>query len=618
MIMKVVSKALKSNLEAFELTVYRREPEQAAKQLQAILATLDSVAGMIDDRIHPQSADNPTLDTYFDHVIHRLAAAITSLFSDPGFQLSAQGFSELMRWQRWIAAIFGASDFHSTDHILETFNLPQASDTPEYTLNLEDLPKFAFLYSPESQIPLNIDLLWQHYPEMAVSLAMVLLSPRFLGTDSAHHKRNQLLPWLTDKLNQLARLEAIPTQTLHDVYMHCSYATIGDRHAIKGSINRLVRQWILEQGLEDLPVQPLPVTATLNKPVALVVLEWFGSNHSIYRTHSKTIEAMRADFHVIGLGYGKCVDQHVRHVFDQFVEIPEVDMALQLQQVRQLCEQQAVAVMYMVSIGMSPLNIFLSNLRLAPLQATSWGHPATSNSPFIDYYIAERDLVPEPSLFSEQLLWLDPDAMPFRITETMAHAMAKRQANPSRGVLQIAICASTMKLNPAFLVTLVRIVQAAEVPVHFHFLVAGCIGIVYRQISKTIASYLPGISTVYPQLGFDAYMQVIANCDLALNPYPFGNCNGIVDVLLNGVIGVCMQGPHLFESIDQALYRRLGLPDWLITTDEESYIQAALRLIHDEDLRHQLAAQFGTIDSVQALHQGQDSQLSAHLLAKII
>jgi len=78
-----------------------------------------------------------------------------------------------------------------------------------------------------------------------------------------------------------------------------------------------------------------------------------------------------------------------------------------------------------------------------------------------------------------------------------------------------------------------------------------------------------------------------------------------------------MQGPHLFESIGQSLYRRLGLPDWLITTDEESYSQAALRLISDGDLLHQLAAQFGTIDSVQALHQGQDSQLSAKLLAKI-
>jgi len=597
--------------------VYRREAEPAAKHLQTILSTLDSLAGTIDARIHPQSADNTSLDAYLDHVIHRLAAAITSLFSDPGFQLSTEGFGALMRWQRWISAVFAASNFHSTDHILQTFNINQANDSPEYTLNLEDLPKFTFLYSPESQIPLNIDLLWNHYPEMAASLAMVLLSPRFLGSDAAHQKRNQLLPWLTEKLNQLGRLEAIPTQILHDVYMHCSYATIRDRHAIKGSINRLVRQWIVEQGIEDLPIQPLPLSTPSSKPVALVVLEWFGSNHSIYRTHSKTIVAMRADFHVIGVGYGKCVDHEGRQVFDDFIEIAEVDMNQQLLQVRQLCEQKGVAVIYMVSIGMSPFNLFLSNLRLAPVQVTSWGHPATSHSPFIDYYVAERDLVPDPSLFSEDILWLEPDEMPFRITDTMANAMAKRQTSRSNGVLQIAICASTMKLNPAFLATLVRIQQAVDMPIHFHFLAAGCVGIIYRQISKTVGTYLPGNSSVYRQLDFDAYMQVIANCDLCLNPYPFGNCNGIVDALLNGVVGVCMQGPHLFESIDQALYRRLGLPDWLIASDEESYIKAAVRLISDADLRQQIASQFGTIESVQALHQGKENQLSAKLLATL-
>ena len=112
-------------------------------------------------------------------------------------------------------------------------------------------------------------------------------------------------------------------------------------------------------------------------------------------------------------------------------------------------------------------------------------------------------------------------------------------------------------------------------------------------------------------------MQVIANCDLCLNPYPFGNCNGIVDVLLNGVVGVCMQGPHLFESIDQALYRRLGLPEWLIATDEASYIEAAVRLINDRDLRQQVSARFGTIEGVAALHQGKEATLSAKLLAKI-
>jgi len=608
---------LKSNLELFELLVYRRDSEHAAKQLVAILATLDSLSGMIDARIHPQVPENCQLEVYFDHVIHRLAAAITSLFSDPGFQLSSLGFSELMRWQRWISAIFAASDLHSTDHILEIFYLPESTGSTEYTLNLEDLPKFAFLYSPESQIPLNIDLLWHHYPEMAVSLAMVLLSPRFLGSDAAHLKRNQLLPWLTDKLNQLGRLEEIPTQTLHDVYMHCSYATTADRHAIKGSINRLVRQWIVGQGLADLPCQKLPISLEGSKPVALVALEWFGGNHSIYRTHSKTIEAMKADFHVIGLGYGKCVDHQVRHVFDEFIEISEVDMVQQLQTVRQICQHHDVAVIYMVSIGMSPLNIFLSNLRLAPLQVTSWGHPATSHSNFIDYYIVERDLVPDPSLFSEDLLWLESDEMPFRITDAMGQFMDQRQANPRTGVLHIAICASTMKLNPTFLATLKRIAQAVDVPIHFNFLIAGCVGITYRQISKIVAGYLPNISSVYPQLDYPDYMQVIANCDLCLNPFPFGNCNGIVDVLLNGVVGVCMQGTHLFESIDQALYRRLGLPEWLIATDEASYVSAAVRLITDNTLRLHLASQFGTVESLKALHQGNDSALSSKLLALI-
>jgi predicted O-linked N-acetylglucosamine transferase (SPINDLY family) len=112
-------------------------------------------------------------------------------------------------------------------------------------------------------------------------------------------------------------------------------------------------------------------------------------------------------------------------------------------------------------------------------------------------------------------------------------------------------------------------------------------------------------------------MQVIANCDLCLNPFPFGNCNGIVDVLLNGVVGVCMQGTHLFESIDQALYRRLGLPEWLIATDEASYVSAAVRLITDNTLRLHLASQFGTVESLKALHQGNDSALSSKLLALI-
>lgn len=607
-----------TELEKLELAVYGREREKASQQLLLILRTIESESGAINASIHPPSRENEDLDTYLDHLIHRLAAAITSLFCDPAFQLSEHGAREIMRWKPLILAIFVASHFHSTDHILKTYITHKNQGTDEYTLNARDLNKFAILYSADSSIPLNMDTLWYHSKTLAIALAWGLVSPGYLGTEAGHRNRNLLLPWLSEKLNQLDSLDCIPTHSISEVYMHCSYATIPERHVIKRSINRLVRQSLIKEAIHDLPVLTLPIPPSESKPVAMVMLEWFGSNHSIYRTHSKSIEAMRQDFHLIGIGYGQCVEHSVRDSFDLFIEIPLGALMQQVLFVRQLCKKHKPALIYMVSLGMSPLNIFASNLRLAPLQVTSWGHPASSHSNFIDQYAAERDLLPEPALFSEEILWLESDEMPFRITDSMTRAIKKDKARTkNKQAVQIAICASMMKLNPTFLATLTKVAQSAGTPIHFHFLVLGCVGIVYRQVSKTVAKALPGISTVYQQLTYDRYMDVLANCDLSLNPFPFGNCNGIVDGLLQGIVGVCMQGPHLFESIDQALYRRLGLPEWLITTDEESYIKAAIRLINDSELRQQIALQFGTIESVQPLHQGQDRALSRKLLARL-
>jgi protein O-GlcNAc transferase len=46
-------------------------------------------------------------------------------------------------------------------------------------------------------------------------------------------------------------------------------------------------------------------------------------------------------------------------------------------------------------IGMDPTAAKLANLRLAPVQATTWGHPETSGLPTIDYYLSGSDFEPE-------------------------------------------------------------------------------------------------------------------------------------------------------------------------------------------------------------------------------
>jgi protein O-GlcNAc transferase len=60
-------------------------------------------------------------------------------------------------------------------------------------------------------------------------------------------------------------------------------------------------------------------------------------------------------------------------------------------------------------IGMDPLTVKLASMRLAPVQATSWGHPETSGLPTIDLFLSARAFEPAQSAqdnYSERLVKL--------------------------------------------------------------------------------------------------------------------------------------------------------------------------------------------------------------------
>ncbi|EPF6932686.1 cobalt ABC transporter permease, partial [Salmonella enterica subsp. enterica serovar Muenchen] len=130
-------------------------------------------------------------------------------------------------------------------------------------------------------------------------------SGRALPTPAAHGKREQLLAWLPERLAELDSLDFLPTAVLHDVYMHCSYADLAEKHRIKRSLNDLIRRSLLAGDFADIAVgDTRGQTAADNpeiqgppkKPVMLVVLEWFTGQHSVYRTHSRALAALRGRF----------------------------------------------------------------------------------------------------------------------------------------------------------------------------------------------------------------------------------------------------------------------------------------------------------------------------------
>lgn len=58
-----------------------------------------------------------------------------------------------------------------------------------------------------------------------------------------------------------------------------------------------------------------------SKPLMLVILEWFNSGHSIYRTHSSTLRAARDQFSTHGVAIAEATDDITRKVFDDFTEV---------------------------------------------------------------------------------------------------------------------------------------------------------------------------------------------------------------------------------------------------------------------------------------------------------
>ncbi|EPM1934609.1 cobalt ABC transporter permease [Salmonella enterica] len=593
------------NLELFEYQVTQSDAEPAARMLRLLLAQLDRHYGLWGP-VFSRYAPGVSAEGVNRHVCTRIAGAITTLFSRPDFIVSDSGYVQLMDLHRWLALIFAVSSYRHADHIIRNINAAGGGKVDPLTLNARNLRLFCLCYFPDSQIALQPEVLWQYDRRTVARLFLALISGRALPTPAAHSKREQLLAWLPEHLGELESLDFLPTAVLHDVVMHCSYADLAEKHRIKQPLNRLIRHSLQQADFAScLPVDEPP---SRDKPLLVIVLEWFTCQHSIYRTHSSTMRALRKHFHVAGIGLTGATDDITQAVFDEFTEVPAEsavhDIVVRLAELRP-------DVVYYPSTGMFPMTVYLTNLRLAPVQLMALGHPATTYSDCIDGVLVEEDYLGDPACFSERVYPLPSDALPYLPPENVKRIVASRRPFAERQKefwpfelpVRIAVCASVMKVNPGFLETLAEIRRRSRVPVQFCFYMGFAQGLTLDYLRDAIHAVLPG-AEVNAHMPVQDYQVALNSCELFANPFPFGNTNGLVDTVRQGLPGVCLTGPEVHSHIDEGLFRRLGLPDELIASDRERYIRAVLRLVEEHDWREMLQHQLLDNDVEQVLFRG--------------
>lgn len=604
------------NLEVFEWRVHTTETELACRELVFLLGELDRMYGLWSESFRACTPGQAP-EGLNRHICTRLAGAVTTLFSRPGFSISDEGYVRLMNLHRWLALVFAVSSYDHADHIIRNINAAGGGVVDPLRLNSHNLRLFCLCYFPDSQIALQPDMLWQYDRRTVARLFLALISGRALPTPAAHGKREQLLAWLPERLAELDSLDFLPTAVLHDVYMHCSYADLADKHRIKRSLNDLIRRSLLAGDFADIAVgndrrqmatDNPEIQGAPKKPVILIVLEWFTCQHSVYRTHSRALAALRGHFTVHAVGLDTAVDAVSRQVFDVF---HGVNAASALQEGYALAGELHPDVVLYAGIGMFPFTIYLSNLRLAPLQLVGLGHGASTFCGQMNGFVIEEDLVGEARCFSETVIRVPADAMPFvpptdirRVPVTRTPFLSRQQTQWREPLpVRVAVCASIMKINPGFLATLAEIQRRSRVAVQFCFYMGFAQGLTLDYLRETIRAVLPG-SEVNAHMPVQTYQTALNSCELCVSPFPYGNMNGVVDAVRQGLPGVCLTGPEVHSYIDGGLFRRLGLPEELIATGYEEYIRAVLRLVEEHDWREMLQHQLLDNDVEQVLFQG--------------
>lgn len=327
------------------------------------------------------------------------------------------------------------------------------------------------------------------------------------------------------------------------------------------------------------------------RKVAVISGNWW-PGHSVYRISKAFVEAIEG-YHrtLVRLGSGGEVDTRG---FDRVVTLDyQPDGGLDI---RPLLDND-FGIVYYPDVGLKAPSILLANLRIAPIQITSTGHPVSTFGSEIDYYVSGAEAEPpEPERhYSERLVLLPGCGVVHErpLYEPTGH-------RPAGDGVVINCPWNAQKVSFRFGGTQQKILArrpAATVKALRLF--------VNRSLDRR-NDYLPFLHDAGAVLGpwrvevirglpYRDYMARMEEGTFSIDSYPFGGCNTVADSLFLRRLVVTWESDYWYGRIGSWMVRKAGLPE-LVATNEEEYINTVVRLIGDNAYRDTLQARLDQAD----------------------
>ena len=502
-----------------------------------------------------------------------LSSAVTALFSDPKFNVNRQGFSALIVLKCHLRSVFAASSFGDMSHIVDSLGQPNADGS--MVIPAASMQKYLLVCTLDIAPTEIVDVVGRLPEEQRMLFWLSCLDNKYIVSAEEEALRLRMLE-LGETLTNCSANSIGEVQSITRAWMYCSYWDYPEKHSVKRVLNQVLLNTLKKLGVVEPPLKG--VGSSAGKPRVVVFLELWEKDSAMYRCYANAISRLRPDFHVTAFAQSNIKGSEAADIFDQVIEFSVDESPKDL--VERLCSEDPDIIFY-PSIGMQQTAVFFAQLRLAPIQVMSAGHPASSFSTAMDYMVFEEDFLNDPDCFTEQLVLLKRGAITLRRPAGSVSFKPVIAENPD--VINIAVNSMYFKITNRFLRLCEELANRSSRKLHFHFII-GLNSFTRIPIERTIRQVVSSCS-VYEYLDYDAYLETIGSCDIQLVPFPFGNTNSFVDAALAGLPTVCLDGAEIHSHTDAVFAQRLGLPAFCITRSEEEYLESALQLIGDDAQR---------------------------------
>jgi len=360
----------------------------------------------------------------------------------------------------------------------------------------------------------------------------------------------------------------------------------------------LCASWI--SGLSNtIPMQPRVEPRTGKFRVGIVSAHVY--NQSVWSAILKgwvhQLDKSHFDLYLFKIGAKKdqetlAAKQQVQHFDDQPKSL--VDWA------RAIHGANLDALIY-AEIGMDALTLQLAAMRLAPIQAATWGHPETTGLPTIDYYLSADGLEPPNAQhnYSENLVLLPHMGVYVEMLRPKAQDVDLQMLGLPRDEPLLLCPGPPFKYSPLHDRVWIEIAKGLKANgggrMVFFSATSGTMHVrVFERLRHFFAEAGLDFDShvcVIPFLDRSHYFGLMKQAALMLDTLDFSGFNTAMQAVECGLPYLAYEGSFMRGRLASCIMRRMDLPQ-LVATTYEDFARRAVALAADNRKLEQLRAEF--------------------------